>query len=292
MAETTTSSRSLRDAAFTLPEDFRFKVEDEGHQLYLSTEHHPYTVLEFLFDLEGRRALHAPDADSLAQAWRTGTPMDRRLPFSVSRWGDRGCYYCDSRDFWTDGFTIWPDHACLAPDGIKVSLKLEVPSGKLVIGNDFRRAFPPLGSDDFNVNKPLGIKTCMEAYEKVGMIHPFVGNSCPALYPLAKPLKDYFVLANPPYDADGENKPIPNAGDPVASVVTDLWWVCIVDYDRAKENGMDPDKEPAWHENRPVEVTPGTYVLDYHVLKRDFDRDGDNGKEPVIYADFYREAAA
>lgn len=305
----------LRMVAIRLPEDFEFEVEDKGHAFNFYSEWSRFDPwMGLVYALENEYIFNRYEAIGLAEAWRTGKPITElsfeisqdghtstyrhnRIPFSASRYGGDSprCADCGMRDFYTDGFKIWPETSCPYPNGIPVQVEIEIPSGRLMVGNDFRQEFS-IENDDFSVNDSRGIRDCIEAYAEVGMLHFFVGNSCPSAFRNWHD-PDHLIVANPVFDEDGDKAlPIPGY-DPesVASVCTDLWWVSIVDADEAEAHGLTCEGAPGWTENYIVDVTPGTYVLDYHGLMRDFDRDSswdEDNPTPTIYGDIYRKASA
>lgn len=275
----------LVKAAYDLPEDFQFEILDYGHSFYFYNGKWQYfTPYELTTCLQDSPIFTEHDAEKLIQAWQNNKPLEQndRIPFSVSRYlGHEKCIYCHMRDFYTDGFKVWPETGCPAPNGLDVQVELEVPSGRLIIGNDFRDKFN-IEDDDFYVNALPEIKRCTEEYAKIGMLHFFVGNSCPGVY---KTGKDQFAISSSGYDeATDEN--LTHEGEEVASVCTDLWWVSIVDGDEADRRGLEY-RSGHWSENEPVEVTPGTYVLDYYGLRKDFDRD--DYSKPTLYAELRRK---
>ena len=62
----------------------------------------------------------------------------------------------------------------------KVKVAINIPSGKLICGNDFRKQYPNAGG--FYVNETVGIKQTIESYGKIGLFHGFCGNTCPTLF--------------------------------------------------------------------------------------------------------------
>lgn len=202
------------------------------------------------------------------------------------------CPYCGKTlVLHTDGqsFFIGGDR-CGRPEGLEFAeWELNVPSGKLVVANDLRTWFP--ADKDYDVNKLIGCHLQTMDYAAVGMSHGFVGNTCPSVYKDG----DRFLVANWPDEIEDPEKPgeyeyIENPekcpwGEAVASVVTDLWWYSIVDYDelvrRWEFYTPDGDFEKflgEWHRHV-VEVKPGVYRFrHYHEVDRD--------APTVVYADF------
>lgn len=309
----------LTGAACKLGKDFRFEVEDGGHNLHFDGHH--FTPFDLVMAVRRDDIFSKNDAEGLIRAWAEGVPVTdltfiipatehtaesthphHRIPFSISRYnGPEKCSDCGHRDFFTDGFKIWPSRSCPIPEGISLKVEVPIPSGRLMVGNDFRDEFP-VEEDDFYVNEPSEIARCVQAYAKVGMFHFFVGNTCPGVYRKSDD-PNHLIVANPAFSEDESVDEEEDDFDSIdgfqsqeASVCTDLWWVSMVDADEAEKRGLSTDG-PGWTQNDVIEVEPGIYELEYHGLKRDFDRDSNstwNREEgyvptPVIYATLTRK---
>ena len=137
----------------------------------------------------------------------------------------------------------------------KLKVAINVPSGKLVCGNDFREQYPI--KEDYYINETLGIKLTIEEYAKMGLFHGYVGNTCPGLYLKNGQIK----IASLNWD---KKKP-KEFGKRVGGICTNLWWYSIADHDDyIKRGGII-------HKNVDVvKVKPGRYILS-HDLERDFD---------------------
>ena len=146
--------------------------------------------------------------------------------------------------------------------GTEIQVAIDVPSGKIVFDNDFRDLFP-IGCDadeSFDVNHRLGIKQTVEAFARVGLLHPFVGNTCPGIWQESSTL---IRIANASYD-DNDKCLDDVPGEQVGSVCTDLWWVCAAD---AREycQRLGINNIPSGVEV--VNVEPGRYVMTYDIEK-------------------------
>lgn len=187
---------------------------------------------------------------------RIDRPVDMDL---FGRIGD--CHNCGEevrlvRD--GDGWTV--DNACEYPEGILAySVEIDVPSGRLALGNDFRRQFPLL--EDFYVNLGSEIKRCTEAYAAQGMVHVFVGNTCPEV----RQLDDATIIIG----VSGNRERLP--GTKVGHIGTDLWWASAADMDHLTDRAAKLGKGiPA--DIDVVSVAPGRYraTIYYHTLDRDY----------------------
>jgi len=158
-----------------------------------------------------------------------------------------------------------------------LKVAIDVPSGKLICGNDFREQYPVDPVDGkFNINEKVGIKLTTEAYAKVGMFHGFVGNSCPSLY-----VKDNTInILNAGWNkkTDKQKRVPKQFGKRVGSICTDLWWYSVADYDDFIKRGGVVDKQ--W--DTIINVEPGRYVLCHNL---DYN---DEWHERFVYAVIYK----
>ena len=157
--------------------------------------------------------------------------------------GSQTCTHCGKgvMMFYKDR-TLTVETECPNAGGLKPwDLEIDVPSGKLVFQNDMRNIFDPNDeAEDFDVNTVFGTKQTEEAFAKMGMIHVFVGNSCPRVYQF----EDGKIVVGSYYISDQESKDYdtdPKEKFSEGSVCTDLWWFSACDYDKFKELGGNPD---------------------------------------------------
>ena len=122
-------------------------------------------------------------------------------------------------------------------------------SGKVFIQNDLRDLFE---EKHFGVNASSGIIKTMEHYAKQGMLHGFVGNSCPTLY-INESSK--IVIGKPDTWERGDE--IPEGWKKLSWVCTDLWWYSIVDRETIIER--DPNFKEENYDF--VDIPAGTYRL-------------------------------
>jgi hypothetical protein len=144
-----------------------------------------------------------------------------------------------------------------------VKVAINIPSGKLICGNDFRDLYVKNSRDiSFDVNEIVGIKKTIEAYGERGLFHGFCGNSCPGLYLNGNQLN----IVAPAYD-DNNDEIDPNLGEKVGGICTDLWWYCVADYDDFINRGGKVD--PQW--DTIIDVEPGRYILSHDLDSRNPD---------------------
>ena len=163
------------------------------------------------------------------------------------------CYICGEEVQWeTNGVNLRAQSRCAYPNGIPLVFELNIPSGNMIVGNDFRPEFDHQldHQRDFNVNTAMGCVKNTKAMEAIGCAHAFVGNSCPGVYETGK---DTFIVASGGYD-EKKDKAIEPEGKLVASICTDLWWYSIVDEREFKKRGC-VDK----YQFDRVAVRPGAY---------------------------------
>lgn len=160
----------------------------------------------------------------------------------------------------------------------KLEIAVDFPSGKMIIGNDFRKNVLQPGKDagGEGLSHQTWIKVIAEFYGEQGMLHSFVGNTCPLIYQHNSEI----VIGSPSCDNKSNNMhPVdwPIKG----SITTDLWWFSIMDYDRYFNSGGS--KEDIKH-NTILHVEPGRYIMTY-----DFNSTRVIGiNEPCIYAKIER----
>lgn len=281
-------------------ESYKF-VDETGHTCWFDR----LEPMSFSYNLHS-----TINTGKIAQAWLSDTPLAEPVPIKFFPSGSEACTYCGAHEFLTDGFKIIAKEPCPYPDGIPCTLTLDVPSGVIVMGNDFRSHFPGTLGDDYrdknyekySVNTQHGCYYTTKDYETDRMIHFFVGNTCPGIYVTGD---NECIVANSPSEEltveitkeDGtpgwEFPPNPEhekwleGKKDIGGICTDLWWVSAVDKDEAERRGMDTTKEngPGWTEYVHFECEPGRYEITYNALMKSFDRDSDG---ETIWATFKR----
>lgn len=169
------------------------------------------------------------------------------------------CYECGEEvGFETDGKTFTLFDKCPYPGGVPAfTFELNVPSGKMVVGNDFRDKFVVMG--DYNINTVAGCMKTSLKYAKTGLAHAFVGNTCPGMFRIDK---EHFVIGS--NGSNGRN-PVKHSKC-VAVICTDLWWYSIADYDEFyRQYNMKPEIR------KTVVCKPGVYCFThlYHRINQD-----------------------
>jgi len=225
------------------------------------------------------------------EASESGTLLDPPVVFQ-NKIRDLACSFCDqSLRFGFDGQRLLVvNDPCPHPNGLVTEWELNVPSGKLAIGNDFRQWFP--SPEKYSVNALIGQHLTTLGYAKVGMSHGYVGGTSPSVYQDG----DKFVIGSSSDRSDEDDEdddddddddveevsgaiepklsePCPCPwGDEVASICTDLRWYSIVDQAellRRMEHytpGVEIDECPI----TVIDVRPGVYRFT-HALGVDHD---------------------
>jgi hypothetical protein len=176
------------------------------------------------------------------------------------------CSECGEQfTFRREGTTLIAESECAVPGGIQpYSVLLNVPSGRIVMANDLRELTQI--NDNFNVNKTCGQVGLTKAYAEDGMVHIFVGNTCPGVY--EKDGKIEVGLDNSWQD-DEEDLSAEQVGKDLGSICTDLWWYSAMDGDlfeaRCAEQGIDPKSLIEVE----VNVEPGVYAFSDELADRD-----------------------
>ncbi len=250
--------------------ELRLRVEAQLKKkplVFDSNGHCAKAPRELLWILEAQEGGHLPN---LFEALQSKAPLTTPLILGEASVLNR-CAYCGEwLQLATDGRRLFPSTPCSYPDGVPLSFELNVPSGVMVVGNDFREHFKVFGN--YEVNTPLGCDQTTHAMAAIGCAHAFVGNSSPGMYRTGP---DQFTIATEGYDDRSEKTRKPQ-GKQVASIDTDLWWYSIVDEDEFKRRGY---KKGDYDVDR-VKVTPGVYTFTHHAHMKSFDR---SSSRPTIY---------
>ncbi|MBX7224228.1 MAG: hypothetical protein K1Y36_30215 [Blastocatellia bacterium] len=204
-----------------------------------------------------------------------GFRFDR--PIRVSDFGDE-CHLCGSKLVaYTDGSAVWmgnPDHPCPFPDGIQsYSVEIDIVSGELLFANDLRAEYPV--NDDFDVNLVSEQIRCSQAYAEAGLIHMYVGNTCPGVYQADSP--DTLVVGNSPRKANQSQVIKKLYQRRHGSICTDLWWVSICDLaDYLARSGETKETYLVKTEDTIVSVRPGRWraTCFSHVVSRNRGMEG------------------
>lgn len=143
------------------------------------------------------------------------------------------------------------------------SVDIEFPTGVMLFNDDLCYGFT---AGDRDINTTIGIKQHSEDYAKQGMMHFFVGNSCPSIW-----RDGDTIYVGSLSDADGHKR--------IGSICTDLWWASFVDEqfltDKLAASGAVQAEEyikSAKKKGGAIEVAPGTYRCTsyYHVGDLDY----------------------
>jgi hypothetical protein len=176
--------------------------------------------------------------------------------------------------------TYRADTECAYKDGFPpIEAMLEVPSGEILLFNDFRK-FYEKESDMIDINNTLGIKQYTEHYAKQGMAMHFISNTCASVAQISDKRLEigYFECdkeENCEYEECSSSCPEYVEVNIIGSICTDLWWYCAVDKD-AFEKRIGKTVEQfqeeyhatgAWPKVVRAKVIPGTYrtVGQYHI---------------------------
>lgn len=217
------------------------------------------------------------ELERLFAAWKSKTPLPE--PIALGALYHSECTYCEVKDWSYDGFTLQALQPCPNSHCINVEVELDVPSGQLVVANDLRELFP--APENHDINRVYGLAQTTHSYAEHGpMLHFFVGNTCPSLFPAGE---NAFLVASCGYDEETDaDIDVPGvSGESVATVCTDLWWVSIADAGIARSRGL----KTLGNYETIIDVEPGRWRLTYYGCRKDFDRDSNR---PIIYADLVR----
>ena len=194
--------------------------------------------------------------------------------------GEMDCYVCGEHiAFYLENKRIYADKECPYKNGFpEIEVEIDVPSGQLVLYNDLRKYYPK--EESRYVNYLNEIKLESEDYANKGLIHIFVGNTCPGIY---KEKEDRLIIGSY-YDPDTDEDMRKDIM--VGSICTDLWWYGATDRsDFERKSGMTvadfdvaEEKRGYWTRLNIVNVTPGRYKATgrHHLV--------DDGDRPVVFS--------
>jgi hypothetical protein len=159
------------------------------------------------------------------------------------------------------------DEPCGYTDGITVTTRLNVPSGKLIVSTDLRPAYDGYGTAEGPAyDSTLGLALTVEEFGKQGCAFGFVGDNWPNLYRTGD---GTYVLASPEWDEELDDLKAPDGWVELASVTGAVWSYSIADYEDWKaRGGRDNDLE----EFEVVDIPAGAYAFTYHGAEKGFDR--------------------
>lgn len=187
-----------------------------------------------------------------------------KSPIKIEVYSDsRTCDSCGQEVEWLfDGNKFFVEVDPCPKENHEFSVELNVPSGEIVFANDFRSEFPVYGSR--NVNACFERELTSKDYEKIGMVHLSVGNTCPAI---AYDPEGKLVLGS---FYDEETNDIIKGYKRLGGIITDLWWISAVDSEELIKRGYKDDGRGVDH----ISVEPGVYRFTHHYEDLDEDRSG------------------
>lgn len=126
-------------------------------------------------------------------------------------------------------------------------------TGKIIVENDLRDFY---GHKYLDNTGATGTIEVIDHYQKMGMLHGYVGNSCPSV---AVSNEKGIIQIGLKYDED-YNRILPDETfENKCSITTDLWWYSIVDLEDFKTKFPEEDESGF----TVIDVPPGTYRLEH-----------------------------
>lgn len=184
------------------------------------------------------------------------------------------------------------DEPCPIPEGITTTIRLAVPSGRIVVKDSLRSVYDWCDEDRNEVkefadyNSALGQAQVIEYMASIGCAYGPVRNSCPGLWRTGE---GTYQIVSGVWDedwADEDEEPpsvLRNPEDRLASVCTDLWAYSIADHsDWLAKGGSEEDL--GWTATI-VEIPRGIYEFTHHTGELGFDH---HGFGETVYADIRR----
>ena len=166
------------------------------------------------------------------------------------------------------------DDKCQFPNGMpEFTVEINIPSGKIVFGNDFRDlvALNAL-NDSYNVNSNFEQKRYTEDNADAGLVLICVGNTCPSVFRK----DDTLLVMNAGYDEETDDEKEISSCEKLGGICTDLWWYSAMDYDHYVAAMTKNGEDISFTENDyefVVDVKPGRYEFSSrgHLIDRDSD---------------------
>ena len=136
-------------------------------------------------------------------------------------------------------------------------LTIEVPSGLLLVGNDFRKVPHFDVEQRRSINDLRGLIVWAEDFaEKANTGYVFTGNSDPRI---TRTPDGSVVVVTPEWRDDGETIVLQDEEELVGHVLTDLWAVMVTDYEYWLGNGGSQKILDDRDDYFIISVEPGTY---------------------------------
>lgn len=180
------------------------------------------------------------------------------------------CWCCgDEIPVYYDGKKFFLGRHCPYPEGIPLTVELNVPSGVMMVTDDLRPAFdvgriPERYGKFYSANYDIGKVRFSKLMEEIGCAHLSVGQSFPGVYRTDRDRKS-FIIARHGYDEDKDQEVHPE-GRLVTSIDTELRWCSLVDRDEYLRRGCEGKYEKA----SMVSVHPGVYAFTHFIHLSNF----------------------
>lgn len=109
------------------------------------------------------------------------------------------------------------------------SVDISFPSGKLICLDNLPYYIEVLGDMDgeHSLNSNLGVSERTINFSKKNVLHMLVGNTCPSVYYSEE--ANTILIGIPELDDDDYKIPLLKNSEEITFVITDLWWISIVD---------------------------------------------------------------
>jgi len=173
---------------------------------------------------------------AIIEAPDKGKPLDRFIP--AVKGEHYACPNCTTESFRaghvfeTNGVILRPVEECPKPEGLTTEWEQNFPSGKMLVGNDFRwlTQLP----DNRDINTRVGTHLQILDYAAVGLALGFgIGNTCPSVFRMADGSFEIGDKRQPVWaveKVDGQEPPeglVPDGDDD-----EEMWWTTIQPADR------------------------------------------------------------
>lgn len=102
----------------------------------------------------------------------------------------------------------------------------------------------------------------MEGYANQGMLHGYVGNSCPSVVLSEK--EGVIYICSYDEESDDNDFELNDTYKVISWVCTDLWWYSIVDLEVLKKLSNNSKEIEKQYEDSIVEIPAGTWGLEHY----------------------------
>jgi len=190
--------------------------------------------------------VNSANAEAIIAAHEAGKPLDEFIPVTTAK--DYFCPNCIASEYnqpsvyETNGLVVRPVWDCPCPDGLDTSWEMDFPSGKMLVGNDFR-GITRIASER-NINMRINTHLSILDYAEVGYALGLgIGNTCPGLYRMPNNVFEIGSKRQPVWQVpkvEGVDPPVGMVPEPEGEE-DECWWTNIQPADRTDKYDSSGD---------------------------------------------------